>query len=378
MRQFRFKNVLFVVTTVFLVACDGGNTDPDPVDPLDRTPMLTHWVDNIIIPSYSNFKVKFDAMATASDAFIATPNTTTLAAFRTAWADAYVSWQTVELFEFGPGDRNTIRNFFNIFPTSVSGINANIQDPAANLAVPAAYPTQGFPALDYLINGTGNSDAEIIAFYTANADAAKRLAYLDKIVDRMNSILTTVVNEWNGAPGETFITKTGLDIGSSTALAVNAYVLNYERYIRTGKFGIPSGAMVSNGGTTYPDRVEGYYNRDISLALARTAHQASIDFFNGKDVNTGESGPSLKSYLDALDAKDPATGTSLSDLINNQFTAANGKLQLLNNNLHDEVLNNNQKMIDVFNEMQKAVKMLKVDMTSAMSITITYTDNDGD
>ncbi|HEY0743413.1 MAG TPA: peptidase M75, Imelysin, partial [Chryseosolibacter sp.] len=67
-----------------------------------------------------------------------------------------------------------------------------------------------------------------------------------------------------------------------------------------------------------------------------------------------------------------------STLINNQFTAVNGKLQLLNNNLHDEVLNNNQKMIDAFNEMQKAVKMLKVDMTSAMSITITYTDNDGD
>ncbi|WP_449437648.1 hypothetical protein [Pedobacter steynii] len=39
---------------------------------------------------------------------------------------------------------------------------------------------------------------------------------------------------------------------------------------------------------------------------------------------------------------------------------------------------NNQKMIDVYTEMQKSVRMLKVDMTSAMSITITYTDNDGD
>ena len=35
-------------------------------------------------------------------------------------------------------------------------------------------------------------------------------------------------------------------------------------------------------------------------------------------------------------------------------------------------------MIDTYNELQKAVRMLKVDMTSAMSITITYTDNDGD
>jgi hypothetical protein len=32
----------------------------------------------------------------------------------------------------------------------------------------------------------------------------------------------------------------------------------------------------------------------------------------------------------------------------------------------------------VYTEMQNVIKMLKVDMTSAMSITITYTDNDGD
>jgi hypothetical protein len=35
-------------------------------------------------------------------------------------------------------------------------------------------------------------------------------------------------------------------------------------------------------------------------------------------------------------------------------------------------------MADTYAAMQKLVRMLKVDMTSAMSITITYTDNDGD
>jgi predicted lipoprotein len=377
MISFRFKNVLFVAITFFLVACDGGSSDPNP-DALDRTPMLTHWVDNIVVPSYAKFKIRFDEMATASDAFMASPNTTTLAAFRTSWADAYTSWQTVELFEFGPGDRNTIRNFFNIYPADEAGINANIQDPAANLALPATYARQGFPALDYLINGLGTTDSEVVSFYTTDADAAKRLAYVDKLVDRMHTILTTVITEWSGSAREAFISSTGVDIGSSTALVVNAYVLNYERYIRTGKFGIPSGAMVSSGGTKYPEKVEGYYKRDLSLTLAQAAHQASIDFFNGRNVNTGEEGPSFKSYLDALEAKDPATGTLLSELINTQFSVITASLQLLNNNLHDEVANNNQKMIDTFNEMQKAVRMLKVDLTSAMSITITYTDNDGD
>ena len=38
----------------------------------------------------------------------------------------------------------------------------------------------------------------------------------------------------------------------------------------------------------------------------------------------------------------------------------------------------NADAVTSYNEMQKAVRMIKVDMTSAMSITVTYVDNDGD
>ena len=102
------------------------------------------------------------------------------------------------------------------------------------------------------------------------------------------------------------------------------------------------------------------------------------DFFNGVDVSTEAEGPSFKSYLDALGAKDSATGTLLSEIINGQFTTIDSKLDLLSENFYQEVQTNNQAMKDVYTEMQKAVRLLKVDMTSAMSITITYTDNDGD
>jgi hypothetical protein len=50
----------------------------------------------------------------------------------------------------------------------------------------------------------------------------------------------------------------------------------------------------------------------------------------------------------------------------------------LSSDLRQQVQTNNQLMIDTYTEMQKIIRMLKVDMTSAMSITITYTDNDGD
>ncbi|MCF2518616.1 imelysin family protein [Dyadobacter sp. CY351] len=373
------KKYLPILLTVFFLGCSDSKekTEPEPVeDGKDRKAMLTHLADNIIIPSYDNFQGKFDAMVTKSNAFIAKPDAATLTDFRAAWADAYTEWQKVELFDFGPGEKHTIRNFFNIYPASEQGIGANIANPAASLETPDSYPRQGFPALDYLINGIGATDAAIVAQYTTAPGAAAKLAYIKRVTDRMDSILDKVTSEWKGAYKETFVTKTGLDIGSSTSLLVNGYVLHYERYIRSGKFGIPSGAMLN--GIAAPEKVEAFYKKDISLALAKTAHQAYVDFFNGKSVKADGTGPSLKTYLDALGAKDSGTGKPLTELLNAQFDASKSKLNALKPNLYEEVKTNNQVMKDTYTEMQKAVRMLKVDMTSAMSITITYTDNDGD
>ena len=372
------KSLSLCFLIIVLSGCESSN-DPGPeTDGLDRKPMLTHWADNIIIPAYDKFDVELNALVAKTDAFVAAPDEAKLTELRTAWSDAYVSWQTVELFNFGPGDRSTIRNFFNIYPADEAGIAISISDPAITLDIPATYSRQGFPALDYLINGLADTDAEIVSHYITGDDATRKSAYLKRLTDRMNTILDKVISDWKTTYRETFINDTGLDASAPTSQLVNAYVLNYERYIRSGKFGIPSGAMTGSGGTTFPEKVEGFYKKDLSATLAKTAHQASVDFFNGKNVLTAGEGPSLKSYLDALKANDTESGQLLSATINGQFTAVTAKLNALPDNLYQEVQTNNQAMIDVYTEMQRAVRMLKVDMTSAMSITITYTDNDGD
>jgi predicted lipoprotein len=373
------KSILTFILVVILSSC-GGSDEPTPADDdsKDREAILVHWADNIIKPSYANFNAKLEMMGSKADDFTGSPTNTSLLEFRSAWLSAYTEWQKVEMFEFGPADKYTLRNFFNIYPADVSGIITNINDPAANLEVPASYPRQGFPALDYLINGTGSDDAAILAYYTTDADAAKRLAYVDKVVSRMETLLSTVVTEWNGAYRDTFVASTGLDIGSSMGAVVNAYVLNYERHIRSGKIGIPAGIIGTMVGTPYPEKVEAYYKRDVSKSLVKTTHQAVIDFFNGKSTNGGTEGPSLKSYLDGLGAKDATSGTLLSTIINNQFSTINNKVDELSTDFYNQIQTNNQAMVDVYTNMQTEVRYLKVDMTSAMSITITYTDNDGD
>ncbi|GLU53641.1 imelysin family protein [Dyadobacter frigoris] len=373
------KSALILFLTSTLWACSGGSDAPtETIDVQDknRKDMLTNLADNIIIPSYASFQAKFDLMLAKRTAFLVKPEQLELVALRQAWADAYVEWQKVELFEFGPGEKYSIRNYFNIYPANVAGINSDISELIPNFEVPASYDRQGFPALDYMINGVGADDAAILAYYGAPTEGAKRLAHLNRLTNRMGGLINKVRADWSSTARETFVNKTGLDIGSSSSLMVNAYVLHYERYIRSGKFGIPSGAMLN--GIPAAEKVEGFYKKDLSLTLAKTAQQAFVDFFNGKNFTTGVEGASLKTYLNALGAKDSATGKTLSEILNTQFEVIKTKLNALKPNLYDEVKSNNQAMKDTYTEMQKAVRMLKVDMTSAMSITITYTDNDGD
>jgi hypothetical protein len=365
----RLKTGIIFAAVMLIYACSGSKTntpDPEPVDEgKDRKAILSHWADNIIVPTYTGFKTKLDAMVAKSSAFAAKPEDASLTEFRQAWVEAYIEWEKAELFDVGPGARRAIRSYYNIYPTNVQGIVANVDNPGISLET----------TISYLLNGVGKNDQEIVSYYTAEA-GAKRLAYIKRITDHMQSLLDGVIADWNGTYHNDFVTKTGTDIGSPMGELVNGYVLHYERYIRSGKFGIPSGAMLD--GVVAPDKVEAVYKKDISKILAQTAHQAAVDFFNGKNVKTGAEGPSLKSYLDALGAKETATGKLLSEIINTQFAASKTKIDGLKPDLQQEVAENNQAMKDVYTELQKAVRMLKVDMTSAMSITITYTDNDGD
>ncbi len=367
---------LFTLVLFFGCGKDGTTTKKEDSNSIDRKALLANLADNIIVPAYADFKTKFDVMSSKSNEFTKQPNTVNLLALRTAWQEAYITWQKVELFDFGPGQTFAIRSHFNIYPASETIIQANIASGSANLELPSNYAAQGFPALDYLINGVAGTDDAIVAYYSTSTEGTKKVNYLKQIVAQMNTTLTSVNNAWKGDFANTFKSKTAIDAGSSTSTLINGYILNYEKYIRSGKIGIPAGVMTP--GKTFPEKVEAFYKKDLSLTLAKTAQQASYDFYTGKSYVSNVTGYSIKSYLSSLGAKDAVSGTLLSDIIATQFEVCTAKLNTLSNNLSNQVTSNNQPMVDTQVQMQKLVRLLKVDMTSAMSITITYTDNDGD
>ncbi|HEX8656808.1 MAG TPA: imelysin family protein [Hymenobacter sp.] len=371
------KSILLFLVSVVLAAggissckdvVEGPEAPTGGTAELDRKAVLTQWADTLVIPSYKRFGGKLTALKSQTTAFTATPTASGLQALRQSWREAYLEWQKVEVFEFGPAAEVSLANRFNIYPADADAIRRNIASGTYNFELATAIPQQGFPALDFLLNGIAADDEAIVQSYLA---APNQRRYLTDVVNTMDQLLTGVQAQWNGSYRATFLNSTGTNAGSSLSLLMNAYARYYEQVLRSGKIGIPAGVM---SGVAAPDKMEAYYHRGaLPLQLAQAAHATVQNVFNGR---AGQ--PSLKSYVDALGAKDSRTGDSLSKLLNNQFEVSAQQLASLGPDLHTTFQARNAAAVQSYNEMQKAVRLIKVDMTSAMSVSITYVDNDGD
>jgi predicted lipoprotein len=370
------KLFIFFGALLTIAACSSSDDGEASIDGnnYNRTQLLTNWADNIIIPSYVNYQAKIAVLAANINTFNTVSTEANLQIVRASWIEAYKAYQSVAIFSFGKSDEINLKESANTYPTSASGIEANLTAGGYNLTLLSQFDKQGFPALDYLINGLNTTDAQIVTYYTTNANAEKYKKYLADVVARLKSSADIVVTDWNSNYRNSYIANSGTSVSSSVNITTNTFVKNLEKNIRSGKTGIPAGLF--SGGVKYPEKVEAFYKKDLSKELLNTALQASQDFFNGKHFNKSISGEGLKSYLDYL--KTVRDGQNLSSIINKQFATIFTVNATLNNSFSSQINTDNTKMILAYDALQQNVIYTKLDMMQALNITIDYVDGDGD
>ncbi len=370
-----WKLLSLIIFGLLIVACskDNGNETTQPIDSFDRGAMLANWADNIIIPAYTSFKTDVESLNTAATLFTNEPTEPNLQSLRNSWLEAYVSFQKVSMFEIGKAEEVRFRNRLNIYPTDSQKIENFSMTGTYDLALPSTIDAQGFPAIDYMINGLAGTDTETVDFYTANTNAENYKNYLTTLTSTIMQLTTTVLNDWNGSYRDAFVANTSSSATGSVNKLANDYIFYFEKALRAGKIGIPSGVFSQQ---PLPENVEAYYKKDISKQLLLSALTASQDFFNGKYFNNSTTGESLKTYLDFLNTI--KNGEDLSGLINTQFVTAKTEANLLNDNFVQQIDTDNAKMLNTYDELQRNVILMKVDMFQALSINVDYVDADGD
>ncbi len=363
-----------IAAIITAIGCkkDNNNTNNNNNN-FDRGALLTNYADNYIVPAYEDMTVKLTDLKTKIDAFASYPDSAKLEAARSAWQTAYITWQAVDLLEFGPEASISLRSYINTYPVTVSKLDANVTSGSYDLEQFGNKDAQGFPALDYMLNGIGSTNAAVISSYTTDAQAAGRKQYLQAIATKMLTKVTEVKTAWS-TYRSTYISSTGTDAGSSISLTTNAFVLYYERYLRSGKVGLPAGAMT---GVAAPTLTEAYYTATLSKELAVAAMNAVKNFYNGKGYSNNTDGMGFNDYLMAIGTKDQ-NGKAMATVINDDITTATTSLASFPSTIKAGVSNNRPEILAIYQQLQSIVPLLKVDMVSAFGISITYTDNDGD
>ncbi len=381
----RILALVFFITLIWACSSDNGGevppadggTDEPKEEPqevsFERAPMLVNWADNIIIPAYTDFDSELENLTAAFENFNIDATTTNLIALREAWLTAYTKWQRISMFEIGPAESADFRFSMNTYPTDTDKINAHISSGSYDLTLSSNRASKGFPALDYLINGLGDSDEAIISKYTA-PDKEALLTYTQAVLTDMNALTDQVVSDWQGSYRDTFVANDGASATASVDRFVNDYIFYFEKFLRAGKMGIPLGVF---SGSPLPQNVEAFHEGEIANMLFLEGLQATQDFFNGKHYASTATGESLASYLDNLNTvKD---GEDLKAVINNQLNKAREMVTSLDA-FRTEIETNAPPtdMLLAYDEVQRIVPLLKVDMVSAMSISIDFVDADGD
>ena len=363
----RLKSYIFVLLALILF----GSCGPDKVDEIEYSDLFQNVADNIVVPRYTNFELALADLSAELNSFDAT-EVSSLEMLQQKFLDAYLSWQSVSAFEFGPAAETNalLRANINTFPTNPSKIESNIENNDYNLDAASNYSAKGLPALDYMLFHTNQNEL------MQELMEESRIAYMKDCVADMKLRLDYVVNSWD-AYRNIFVTSQGNDQSSSLSLLFNYFLFDYEQ-IKRNKFALPAGFATAFGIPISMDtsKVEGLYS-GTSFELIAANLTALERVYLGVGEN-GVDGVGIYEMLKEYNAVSTVVDGDLSEAIANQFVICKDLVNQFSNNLPYEIVNNISQVQETSNELQKMVPMIKNDMRSYFSVTVTLGDSDGD
>ncbi len=358
-----------------MYACDKSTSpDPDVVKGFDKTAMLVHYADNVIMPRYQLLQQKLATLQTVSAQFLAAPSVTTQAELKDAYVQAHRQYECVAAFQFGPAETRLLDIFVNFsggldydFNTSgaLTGFSIDTSTIESYIAAGSYDLTkttrntlyaQGFPALNYLFFAP-----DAVARFTA-ANSGNRIQYTRDVLTRLKSLIDQTSGDWATYRGD-FIANTKTNVGSPIGNMVNQLAYQID-LLKGPRIGWPFGKQ--SGGLVFATKCEAYY-AGISAELAVENLTSLKDLYTGAD-----SGKGLSNYLVALNR------SALNDEVIAQFDTALAAVQGIPDPMSAAFTAEPAKIEAAYKEIQKLLTLLKTDVASATGVQITFTDNDGD
>ena len=350
--------------------CKPKNTvDPDEeTNPFDKQGLLQNMAENVILPNYLAFSTSLDSLILTYNTFKTSASVNDFQLVKQKLHIAYLKYQQISLYEFGPAEQEIVRMNFNVFPTDSVQIKTNIISGGYDLQMVSNLDAKGFPALDYLFYDLNKTEAQVIQSFNGSINQQN---YVSDLLAEMQTKTNSIIASWNTSYKNQFVNSLNTDIGSSIGFLVNQ--LNYELdYLKNAKIGIPLGKKTLD--IAIPEKCEAYYGSQ-SLDYALATLTSIENTYLGRSIN-GLDGKGFDDYLDHLKAS--YGNESLNSAIKNQFALVRSKLIAINSVLSNQIIANPTLVNAAYTEHLKLLILLKTDLPSNLGVVITYQDGDGD
>jgi hypothetical protein len=369
MRTSGFFTLTILCLSGLWTSCDNAPSpggEPDDTR-FDRAAMLSDYATLLIVPALTRFQTEATDLLVAAETFTQSPDDANWDRLQGSWISTATAWQTAQAYNFGPADGNRGDLFQTVgaWPINVARLEGYVSAGDTSLAnfdqTTPGQATRGLPGLEYLVFADNARDQLL--------NAPNRQAYLRAVARDVVAQASEVLSGWEDGYTNTFISNDGISAGSSTSLLYNQFLLSFER-LKNFKVGVPAGLRAGQA-QAEPSLVEAYYSRQ-SLPLLREHFDQMVAVWEGRG---NVDGLGFREYLQAAQGGEDLITSTEAQLEScrqafDALPAGKSLAQLIEEDI--------AAVTDLHTELQKLTRFFKSDMSSLLSIAITYDSGDGD
>lgn len=358
-----------------LVLCAGLSTTssiswatPTIQNGLTKEQFLKELVNNVVMPAYASLDAKCRALAEAAKDLLGTPNAQSLAKARTAWMDAAVVIQKLECFKIGPSADSGSLPLFYFWPTRPASVERAVAGDAelstAKMEDLGA-ASKGLFALEYLLfprpaktgspPGTASPIVDDVLDQLNGSKGGRRRLYLSLVAQELADKAQQIAKEWR-AP----LSPSAIKFMEGGQESINALIKHIAWSVEYATERRLRPILATAGGEKTSDPAN-----DNSAQLIR----ASLE--GVQEVYTGGEGIGLDDYLRSM-------GSPVADRFEEGFRNVFASLHDLDRHVEYASREKLDKARTVYSTCHALELIIKVDLTSSLGVTLTFSPIDGD
>jgi predicted lipoprotein len=346
---------------IMALFCGSAATNTASTRTFSKSAMLEDLANTAIIRSYEDFAERSRGFKNAADEFVSNPCEDLLKTVRGKWVDAMLAWRSAQVFRSGPLVESNILSRIHFWPIRRQSVDKVLRD---TRPITQTYISElgaaavGLCALEHLLFGSKGANDAILRGYQGEENERRRL-YLKALASDLVVQAERVTGEWTRKGGykATFVAGGQESVNLIVNDMIQALEIATEERL---KYAI----SLHENNLLKPEFIQG--------SLSGTSQRGVLSVLTGAQrLYLGEAGFGLKNHLRQI--KSP-----LAETIETQFAAAFQAVKGIDAPLEDALLKDKAQVAKAYEECKKLEIVLKVDLVSALGVTLTFSSTDGD